>query len=77
MHKNLAFNMGAVQLIFMLGADQTHNKVKWLNYNERLFRLNFWNLNYPKERKAVTIVLLNLAEHVAQTYCGVEELESK
>ena len=27
-HKNLAFNMAVVQLIFMLGADQTENKVK-------------------------------------------------
>jgi len=27
-HKNLAFNMAVVQLIFMLGADQTQNKVR-------------------------------------------------
>lgn len=26
-HKNLAFNMGAVTLIFLFGADQTDNKV--------------------------------------------------
>ena len=59
MHKNLAFNMGAVQLIFMLGTDQTQNKVKDFNfYSETsLLRLNFLSLKqYPKEREAIATV---------------------
>ena len=32
MHKNVAFNMALVQLLFLFGSSQTDNKVNWRFY---------------------------------------------
>ena len=51
-HKNLAFNMGVVQLVFLFGVNQAANKVKWKNYLATanyvlLLLLLFFNKAFP------------------------------